>query len=107
MEHRARRTPNIVATGLIWGFSTAMLGICIPLVAITGSGIVLPLSVLLGATIATVVVWRSSARSASSPRLTGSVYELEQRVANLEAICSSNELNLRDSIKQLESRNQG
>ena len=48
---------RIGTTAIIWGFSTGMLAICIPLVSMTKSGIVLPLAVILGATVSTVVVW--------------------------------------------------
>jgi hypothetical protein len=46
MARKARGTgPKIATTAIIWGFATGMLAICIPLVAITQSGVIL----LLGA----------------------------------------------------------
>ncbi|MEA5522860.1 hypothetical protein [Limnoraphis robusta] len=51
---------KIGSTAIIWGFSTGMLAICIPLVSMTESGVILPLAVVCGATISTVVVWLSS-----------------------------------------------
>lgn len=51
---------KIGSTAIIWSFSTGMLAICIPLVSMTESGVILPLTVVLGATISTVVVWLSS-----------------------------------------------
>ena len=51
---------KIGATAIIWGFATGMLAICIPLVSMTGSGIILPLAVILGTAASTVVVWLSS-----------------------------------------------
>ncbi|MCG5062189.1 MAG: hypothetical protein KA714_30545 [Limnoraphis sp. WC205] len=51
---------KIGSTAIIWGFSTGMLAICIPLVSMTESGVILPLAVVFGATISTVVVWLSS-----------------------------------------------
>ncbi len=51
---------KIAATTIVWAFSTGMLGICIPLVSRTESGIALPLAVILGATTSTVVIWLSS-----------------------------------------------
>ncbi|MEL7035816.1 MAG: hypothetical protein AAFO04_09400 [Cyanobacteria bacterium J06592_8] len=51
---------KIGSTAIIWGFSTGMLAICIPLVSMTESGVILPLAVVIGATISTVVVWLSS-----------------------------------------------
>ncbi len=51
---------KIGTTAIIWGFGTGMLAICIPLVSMTGSGIILPLAVILGAAVSTIVVWLSS-----------------------------------------------
>lgn len=51
---------KIGSTAIIWGFSTGMLAICIPLVSMTESGVILPLAVVCGATISTIVVWVSS-----------------------------------------------
>jgi flagellar motor switch protein FliM len=48
---------KIGTTAIIWGFSTGMLAICIPLISLTHSNIALPLAVILGATISTIVVW--------------------------------------------------
>ena len=53
---------KIGSTAIIWGFSTGMLAICIPLISMTESGIILPLAVVVGATLSTVVVWVSSPR---------------------------------------------
>ncbi len=95
---------RLTATAIIWGFATGMLALCIPLVGMTGTP-VLPISVIIGATIGTVVVWRSSEhQSRNNLFLTSSVKELEQRVANLEIICSNQELDLHNKIKQLESK---
>jgi hypothetical protein len=81
MEERSR-TPHIVAIGLIWGFATAMLAICIPLVSITRSGAILPLSVILGVVIGTVVIWRSPTHLRQVIPVEG----LEQRIATLETV---------------------
>jgi hypothetical protein len=53
---------KIGTTAIIWGFATGMLAICIPLVSMTGSGIILPLAVILGAAVSTLVVWLSYAQ---------------------------------------------
>ena len=96
---------RVAATSKIWAFATGMLAICIPLTAVTRSGAILPIVVISGATVGTVAVWRrSDNQSRNSPLLTNSIKELEQRVANLEIICSSQELDLQNKIKQLESR---
>lgn len=56
---------KIGSTAIIWGFSTGMLAICIPLISMTESGVILPLAVVIGATISTVVVWLSSSQQSS------------------------------------------
>jgi len=103
MARKPEKDIRVTATTRIWAFATIMLGICIPLSAITGS-VVLPLAVILGAFAGTVVVWRSSDNQPrNSLLLTNNVKQLEQRLANLEIICSSQELDLHSKFKQLDS----
>lgn len=108
MARKAEKTGlKIVTTAIIWGFATGMLAICIPLVAVTRSGVILPLAVILGASGSTAVVWRSSKKhqhSGNMPELMNTVKQLNQRVGNLEVICSSNEFDIQKRLKQLESR---
>ena len=97
--------PKIATTAIIWGFATGMLSICIPIVGMTQSGVILPLAVVLGASVATVVVWRSSSkRSRTISDLTNSVQHLNERIVTLEAICSSGESDIENRLKQLELR---
>lgn len=105
MARKFERDIRVAATTKIWSLATGMLALCIPLSAVTRSGPILPLAVISGAAVGTVAVWRSSDnQSKTNPLLTNSIKELEQRVANLEIICSSQELDLLKKIKQLESR---
>ena len=104
MARKSERDTRIAATSTIWGLATIMLALCIPLVAITNSGAILPLAVVLAATVATVTVWRSWDDSSRNRLSTNSVKQLEQRVTNLEIIYSSQELDLHHKIKQLESK---
>lgn len=105
MARKFEKDIRVAATSKIWVLATGMLAICIPLSAVTKSGAILPLAVISGAAVGTVAVWRSSDnQSKNNPLLTNSVKELEQRVANLEIICSSQELDLQNKIKQLESK---
>ncbi len=48
---------KIGVTAIIWGFGTGMLAICIPLINLTNSGIILPLSVIIGVSLSTIVIW--------------------------------------------------
>lgn len=105
MARKSERDIRVAATSKIWGIATGMLALCIPLSTFTRSGPILPLAVISGAAVGTVAVWRSSDnKSKTNPLLTNSIKELEQRVANLEIICSSQELDLLNKIKQLESK---
>jgi uncharacterized small protein (DUF1192 family) len=95
---------RLAATSKIWTFATGMLAICIPLSAVTRSGPILPLAVITGATAGTYVVWRNPENQSRNNLSPGTVKELEQRIANLEAIVSHQELDLDRKIKQLESK---
>lgn len=93
------RDPKVRATAAIWGCAVGMLGICIPLVAITKSGVLLPLIVLLGAGGGTAAIWLSpDKQQQQANRLTQTVQSLEERVINLETICSSVDFDLQKSL---------
>ena len=82
--------PKVRATVAIWGCAVGMLGICIPLVAVTGSGVILPLLVILGAGGGTVAIWFApDRRQQEVTHLAQTVKELKERVMDLEAICTS------------------
>lgn len=104
MKSKSEMGICLAATAIIWGFSTGMLALCIPLVRMTGTPM-LPLGVIVGATASTVIVWLKSDRQPrNGSYLTSSASNLEQRVANLETIVSTQELDLNNKIKQLESK---
>ncbi|MEB3336431.1 MAG: hypothetical protein VKJ46_03145 [Leptolyngbyaceae bacterium] len=77
---------RIAAIAIIWAFATGMLAIAIPLVTVTKSDLI-PLAIVLGVTIGTLGIWRTTAATASaiSP---SSMRQLQQRVTNLEVIFS-------------------
>ena len=84
------KNPKVRATSAIWGCAIGMLGVCIPLVAITESGVILPLLVILGAGGGTVAVWLAPDRAQlEESRLTQTMKALEERVINLETIYTS------------------
>jgi len=91
MSHKSTETnPKVRATAAIWGCAIGMLGVCIPLVTITNSGIVLPVLVILGASGGTAAVWLApDQRQQAETRLIRTVKGLEERVINLEAICTN------------------
>jgi len=84
------QTPKVVATALIWGFTTGMLAICIPLAAVTESGAILPLAVILGASGSTVTIWQSAREDRRKKRQVANQLEaLNQRIELLENARSS------------------
>ena len=84
---------------MIWGCAVGMFALCIPLTEVAQSGLILPTLVILGAVIGTATVWlkprdRKGDRSAMTA--------LEERIINLEAICTS--LPEVDSVSQFLSK---
>jgi hypothetical protein len=87
-------------TAIIWAFATGMLAICIPLVSMTGSGLILPLAVILGAGVGTVVAWLSPIQQLRKiSELTNTIQALEQRVINLETMGRRDELELQQKLE--------
>ncbi|MBW4643726.1 MAG: hypothetical protein KME23_12180 [Goleter apudmare HA4340-LM2] len=96
---------RLIATSKIWGFTVGILAVCIPLSAVTRSGAILPLAAIGGAAVGTVAVWRADQKKLQlTPVQQQRVELLEQRIANLETIVSSEELDLLKKIKELEFR---
>ncbi|MEQ8957681.1 MAG: hypothetical protein RLP02_07120 [Coleofasciculus sp. C2-GNP5-27] len=94
---------KLAATAIIWGFATGMLGICIPLVSITDSGIVLPLAVIIGASCTTAVVWLSFSRvSRNAFDSSNSIESLKEQKAILETIDDSDNIDIQKKLRQLE-----
>ncbi|MEC4894291.1 MAG: hypothetical protein SAL07_22950 [Oscillatoria sp. PMC 1051.18] len=95
---------KITVTIVIWSFATGMLAICIPIVAITHSGVILPLTLILAVSGITCTLLSSPRpQIENSPKSTSNLQELEERIVNLEAICSSNEFEIKKEFKQLDS----
>lgn len=85
-DSSTEKNPKVRATATIWGYATGMLGICIPLVAITEGGAMLPLLVALSAGGGTAAVWFSPDSRQREMRIAQTVERLETRIANLETI---------------------
>ena len=91
---------RLAATSKIWSLAIAMLAICIPLSAATNSGPLLPLTVVLGTTLGTASVWKASSAESTSDRPTSEkIKQLEGRIADLETIITSEEINWRPSLE--------
>ena len=96
---------RLSATTRIWGITVAILGVCVPLSEVTRSGAIIPLAAIGGAAVGTVAIWRSDERKSKANYLQQQQIELlEERLANLETIVSSDDLNLQMKIKQIETR---
>lgn len=92
---------KLAATAIIWGFATGMLGICIPLVSMTDSGVILPLTVIIGASLTTVVVWLSLSRvPRRTLELLSDIESLKAQQTILEAVDKN--IDKHDTIKLLE-----
>ncbi|MFQ4141182.1 hypothetical protein [Chlorogloeopsis sp. ULAP02] len=103
-QENTDRDIRVAATSKIWGMTVGILAICIPLSAATRSGPILPLAALTGATVGTLSVWRSDDKKSKANYLSPQKLQyLEQRIANLETIVSSDDLDLQRKIKSLES----
>jgi hypothetical protein len=95
---------KLIATSRIWGFTVGILAVCIPLAAVTRSGAILPLAAIGCAAVGTVAVWHSDQKKLQPDSRQQQIELLEQRIANLEAIASSDELDLQNKIQGLEVR---
>ena len=80
-----QKAGRVAATSVIWGISGGMLGICIPLVMVTKSGVILPLATIIGAAVATFAVWNAKNNDSQ-------VQQLEERIALLEKIFTQEDL---------------
>lgn len=101
MENQSLGKGGLIGvTSIIWAFATGMLAICIPLVSMTGSGLILPLAVILGAGVGTAVVWLSTIQQLQKMNeLTNTIQTLEQRVMNLETIGRGDKLDLQPKLE--------
>ena len=81
------KNPKVQATETIWGCAICLLALSIPLVAITESGIILPLLVILSTGGGMAAVWFApDKRPQAEAHLIQTMKALEERVMNLETI---------------------
>jgi hypothetical protein len=90
---------RLKVTSRIWAFATGMLAICIPLSAATKSGPVIPIAVIAGAAIGTTSVWRSDRKSGDRLENSHKIEKLEGRIADLEAIIATQDIDLQRRIE--------
>ena len=102
---KTKKDPRTEIIQAIWGITAGILGICIPLSAVTQSGPFIPIIALLGATVSSCVVWLTrSPQQASNPELEHTVAELKHRIAQLEI--DTRDMELRYSIQQISKAQQ-
>ena len=91
---------RLKATAKNWSMAIAQYSICIHLSAATRSGPILPLAVVVGTTLGTRSLWKGSSEEATSSRQTAEkIKQLEGRIADLETIITSEEINWRYSLE--------
>ena len=91
---------RVKATSKIWSLAVAMLAICIPLSAATKSGPLLPLAVVVGTTVGTVSIWGGSIEQLTGDsQKSEKIKQLEGRIADLETIITSEEINWSHSLE--------
>lgn len=96
---------RIATTAIIWGFATGMIAICIPIIDITDDAIILPLAVVLGTSGSTVAVWLSGGHYRHKiDDLSNKFQVLQERIMDLETICSTQELEIGRKFEQLEPK---
>jgi hypothetical protein len=84
---------RVVMTTRIWALAIAMMGLCIPLVGIERDLVVLPVFVVLGTVLSTVIIWRPSLRRREETMLLSqSMRELQQELARLQISSTDNDL---------------
>lgn len=91
LSNHLKRDIRLQTTMWIWGLSIPLLCACVPIVAITETGITLPALVLMAVAVGTSSVWYLTSYQFSSKELT----ELKQvtgRIEVLEAIASHDQL---------------
>ncbi|MGB3511085.1 MAG: hypothetical protein WBA93_17995 [Microcoleaceae cyanobacterium] len=85
IDKTLEKDPKVKVISAIWVCATGILGICVPLTAITDSGAALPLAIILGASGSSVVVLSVSGNNENQKKLINNVQDLEEKIVNLEA----------------------
>ncbi|BAU66952.1 hypothetical protein STA3757_43580 [Stanieria sp. NIES-3757] len=94
---------KIGTTAIIWCVATGMMAICIPLVVRTQSGIVLPLTVILGTIVSTALIWLSD--TATNIQLANNFQQIERKIQELEQKITAQNTNLSiNSIPHLKNK---
>jgi hypothetical protein len=96
MARNNKKDPRTKATASVWGIACGMMGISIPLIAISGGahGIAyLPVLAAVGAAVSSVAIWLSPRRDAAPPQIEGELEDIKDGL-----------LALHDYVKSLEQK---
>ncbi len=111
MSNNPNEDLRLSATKTVWLGAVGMLGICIPLVGIMGEpGGILPVVVIVGASIVTSRIWKSnpsvfpSQGNPPNQLPQGEAKRLADRIADLETIVTREDWDLKERIKRLENK---
>jgi hypothetical protein len=90
-------------TTRLWAFAVALMALSVPMIGMERDMAVLPIIIMLGTTISTVVVWRSgSKRSDEMAMLATSIRELQHQLARHQI--NSSDDDLKRKIEELSVR---
>lgn len=89
---------KVDATAIVWGCAIAIVAICKPIIFTSSGGFILPLAVIFGASSSTAVIWGKNKQK--SLESSDNLQQLEQRIRDLETICTREELNFADKLEQ-------
>ena len=90
---------RLQATIWMWGLSIPLFCCCVPIIALTTMGILLPIFVLTALAIGTASIWFFSSNLSSAVKV--EIKQLQERVIDLEAIVSHDEINKKfESLQQ-------
>jgi hypothetical protein len=91
--NNAQHEPRVMMTTRLWAFAVALMALSVPMIGIERDMAVLPIMIMIGTTISTVVVWRSgSKRSDEMAMLAHSIRELQQQLARQQITSSDDDL---------------
>jgi hypothetical protein len=95
---------KIAVITIAWGLLTSVLAISIFLASLTNDAVILPLAIAIGASGSIVAIWHTYRRQIKRmSELKHNVQILNRRIMALEAMFASNDLNIRENFKRIES----
>lgn len=95
---------KIAVITIAWALLTGILAISIFLASLTNDAVILPIAIAIGSSGSIVAIWHIYRRQIKRmSELKHNVQVLNRRIMALEAIFTSNELNIQKNFKRIES----